>query len=81
MVVVQTYFPDAQYSEGDATREDYSQLLGVRAAAVKDGTPEGRWRLSMQPMKPDPTLVKHPKRLLMSDLTTHLMFYALFDPN
>ena len=34
----------------------------------------------MAPPKPDSTQVQHPKRLLMADLETHLMHYAL-DPN
>ena len=39
MVVVETYFPDAQYDNLDATREDYSQMLGARAATAPDGVP------------------------------------------
>jgi hypothetical protein len=31
----------------------------------------------MKPPKPNAEQVKHPKRLLMADLVTHLMFYAL----
>ena len=79
MVVVQVYFPDAQYSS-TSKAESYSQLLGVKAAAVTQGTPAGRWRLGMAPPKPDTAQLQHPRRLLMADLETHLMHYAL-DPN
>ena len=48
MVVVQVYFSDAQYS-ATSKAESYSQLLGVKAAAVTQGTPAGRWRLGMVP--------------------------------
>ena len=54
MVVVQVYFPDAHYSI-TSTAESYSQLLGVKAAAVTQGTPAGRWRLGTAPPKPDST--------------------------
>ena len=76
MVVMQVYFPDAQYN---STREaeSYSQLLGAKAAMVMKGTPAGRWRLGMAPPKPDS---QHPRRLLMENLETHLIHYAL-DPN
>ena len=79
MVVVQVYFPDAQYSS-TSNAESYSQLLGVKAAAVTQGTPAGRWRLGMAPPKPDTAQLQHPRLLLMADLETHLMHYAL-DPN
>ena len=54
VVVVQVYFPDAQCSI-TSNAESYSQLLGVKAAAVTQGTPAGRWRLEMAPSKPDLT--------------------------
>ena len=79
MVVVQVYFPDAQYSS-TSKAESYSQLLGAKAAVVTQGTPAGRWRLGMAPPKPDSAQLQHPRRLLMADLETHLMHYAL-DPN
>ena len=78
-MVVQVYFPDARY-DATSKAESYSQLLGVKAAAVTQGTPAGRWRLGMAPPKPDSTQVQHSKRLLMADRETHLMHYAL-DPN
>ena len=52
MVVVQVYFPDAQYSS-TSKAESYSQLLGAKAAVVTQGTPAGRCRLGMAPPKPD----------------------------
>ena len=48
---------------------------------VTNGTPAGgRRRLGMAPPKPDSAQLQHPRRLLMADLETHLMHYAL-DPN
>ena len=47
---------------------------------VTKGTPAGKWRLRMAPPKPDSAQLQHPRRLLMADLETHLMHYAL-DPN
>ena len=39
---IQVYFPDVQYDEGNEGCENYSHLLGSRAAkAVTVGTPEG----------------------------------------
>ena len=72
----QVYFPDAQYSS-TSNAESYSQLLGAKAAAVTQGTPAGRWCLGMAPPKPDSAQLQHPRRLLMADLETHLMHYAL----
>ena len=79
MVVVQVYFPGAQYNS-TSKAESYSQLLGAKAAVVTQETPAGRWRLGMAPPKPDSAQLQHPRRLLMADLETHLMHYAL-DPN
>ena len=79
MVVVQVYFPDAHYSS-TSKAESYSQLLGAKAAVVTQGTPAGKWRLGMAPSKPDSAQLQHLRRLLMADLETHLMHYAL-DPN
>ena len=58
----------------------YGEVLGAKAAAVTQGTPAGRWRLEMAPPKPDSAQLQHPRQLLMADLETHLMHYAL-DPN
>jgi hypothetical protein len=80
VVVVQAYFPDAEFDPDDAGCQNYSQLLGWRASKVIEGTPAGRWRLRMPPPKPTADEVRHPKRLLMADLETHLMLYAL-NPN
>ena len=52
MVVVQVYFPVAQYST-TSKAESYSQALGVKSAAVTQETPAGRWRLGMAPPKFD----------------------------
>jgi hypothetical protein len=37
IAVVETHFPDATYEASDAAREDYSQMLGARAAAAPPG--------------------------------------------
>ena len=63
MVVVQVYFPDAQYNS-TSNAESYSQLLEAKAAVVTQGTPAGRWRLGMAPPKPDSAQLQHPRRLL-----------------
>ena len=44
MVVIETYFPDVTYETNDATREDYSQTLGARAAAALPGASVTRWK-------------------------------------
>ena len=80
MVVVLAYFPDAEFDPDDAACQNYSRLLGWRASKVTEGTPVGRWRLRMPPPKPTADEVRHPKRLRMADLETHLMFCAL-NPN
>ena len=80
VVVVQAYSPGAEFNPEDAVCQNYSQLLGLRASKVTEGTPVDRWRLKMPPSKPTADAVRHSKRLLMTDLETHLMFYAL-NPN
>ena len=76
MVVVETYFPDATYESDNATREDYSQTLGARAAAALPGVSATRWKRGAAPPKPTLVQTKRPKRLLIDDLTMHLRPYA-----
>ena len=77
MVVIETYFPGAHYEANDAAREDYSQMLGARAAAAPPGVPVTRWkRYAKKPPKPTLAQTKRPKRLLINDLTIHLRPYA-----
>ena len=78
-MVVQVYFPYAQYNS-TSKAESYSQLLGAKAAVGTHGTPAGRWQLGMAPPKPNSAQFQHPRRLLMADLEAHLVHYAL-DPN
>ena len=42
--MVEASFPDATYESGNATREDYSQTLGARAAAALPGASVARWK-------------------------------------
>ena len=76
MVVIETYFPDATYESDNATREDYSQTLGARAAAAPPGASATRWKRDATPPKPTLVQTKRPKRLLIDDLTMHLRPYA-----
>ena len=76
MVVVVVYAPDAQYDILNEERGDYSQRLGQRAATVADGTTAGKWKPGKAMPKPTAEQVKHPKRLLFSDLKLQLWHYA-----
>ena len=80
MVVIEAYFPGATYEANDATREDYSQTLGSRAAAALPGASLTRWMRGAKPPKPTLVQTKRPKRLLIDDLTMHLRPYA-YDAN
>ena len=76
MIVVETYFSDATYKSDNATRENYSQTLGARAAAALPGASATRWKRGAAPPKPTLVQTKRPKRLLIDDLTMHLRPYA-----
>ena len=76
MVVVVLYAPDAQYDALNKERGDYSQRLGQRAATIVEGTAAAKWK-SGEPMpRPTAEQLKHPKRLLFSDLKLQLWHYA-----
>ena len=76
MVVVVVYAPDAQYDILNEERGDYSQRLGQRAAVIADGTAAVKWRPGKPMPKPTAEQVKHPKRLLFSDLKLQLWHHA-----
>ena len=57
-------------------REDYSQMLGARAAAAPPGDSATRWKRGAKPPKPKLVQTKRPKRLLIDDLTMHLRPYV-----
>ena len=76
MVVIETCFPDAAYETNDATRGDYSQTLGARAAAALPGASATWWKRGAKPPKPTLVHTNRPKRLLIDDLTMHLRPYA-----
>ena len=70
--MIETYFLDATYESDNATREDYSQTLGARAAAALPGASATRWKRGAAPPKPALVQTKRPKRLLIDNLTMHL---------
>ena len=76
LVVVVIYAPDASYNAADTERGDYSQRLGERAAALRSGTSASKWKPGLSMPCPTEEQVKHPKRLLFSDLALHLWHYA-----
>ena len=77
MVVVVVYAPDAQYDASiEEERGDYSQRLGQRAATIVKGTTAARWKPGKPMPKPTTQQLKHPKRLLFSDLKLQLWHYA-----
>ena len=72
------YVPDSTYDEGDAACGNYSQRLGGREAAVGTGVTAAQWKPGAAMPVPTQEQVKHPKRLLMSDLELlHLRHAAL----
>ena len=68
MVVVVVYAPDAQYDVLNEERGDYSQRLGQRAAALVKRTMAAKWNPGKPMPRPTADRLKHPKRLLFSDL-------------
>ena len=76
MVVVVVYAPDAQYDILNEERGDYSQRLGQRAATLVGGTAAAKWKPGQPMPRPTTDQLKHPKRLLFSDLKLHLWHHA-----
>ena len=76
MVVVVVYAPDAQYDVLNEERGDYSQRLGQRAATIVEGTAAAKWKPGKPMPRPTAEQLKHPKRLLFSDLKLQLWHYA-----
>ena len=68
MVVVVVYAPDAQYDALNKERGDNSQRLGQRAATIVEGTVAAKWKPGKPMPRPTAEQLKHPKRLLFSDL-------------
>ena len=54
----------------------YSQRLGQRAATVVEGTAVVKWKPGKPMPGPTAEQLKHPKRLLFSDLKLQLWHYA-----
>ena len=75
-MVVQAHFPDSEYVKTEKRCGKYSFELGALAEAAPSGTPRSSWKPGKVPPKPPHALVRHPKRLLMDDITMHLAHYA-----
>ena len=76
LVVVQAYFPDSEYVKTEKRCGNYSFELGALAEAAPSGTSRSSWKPGKVPPKPPHALIRHPKRLLMDDITMHLAHYA-----
>ena len=76
LVVVQAYFPDSEYVKTEKRCGNYSFELGVLAEKAPSGVSRSSWKPGKVPPKPPHALVRHPKRLLMDDVTMHLSHYA-----
>ena len=72
MVVVVVYAPDAQYDVPNEERVDHSKRLGQRAATIVEGTAAAKWKPGKSMPRPTAEQLKHPKRLLFSDLKLQL---------
>ena len=75
-MVVQAHCPDSKYVKTEKRCGNYSFELGALAATVPSGTSRSSWKPGKVPPKPPHALVRHPKRLLMDDITMHLAHYA-----
>ena len=76
LVVVQAYSPDSEYVKTEKRCGNYSFELGVLAASTPTGSSRSNWKPGKVPPTPAHALVRHPKRLLMDDITIHLAHYA-----
>jgi hypothetical protein len=76
LVVVQAYFPDSEYVKTEKRCGNYSFELGVLAEKAPPGVSRSSWKPGKVPPKPPHALIRHPKRLLMDDVTMHLAHYA-----
>jgi hypothetical protein len=74
--VVQAYFPESEYVKTEKRCANYSFELGEKAASAPKGSSRSSWKPGMVPPKPAHSLVRHPRRLLMDDITMHLARYA-----
>ena len=75
-MVVQAYFPDSEYVKTDKRCGNYSFELGALAEAAPTGVSRSSWKPGKVAPKPPHALIRHPKRLLMDDITMHLAHYA-----
>ena len=75
LVVVQAHFPDSEYVKTEKRCGNYSFGLGEKAASAPKGSSRNSWKPGLVPPKPAHSAVRHPKRLLMDDLTMHLARY------
>ena len=75
-MVVQAHCPDSKYVKTEKRCGNYSFELGALAATVPSGTSRSSWKPGKVPPKPPHALVRHPKRLLIDDITMHLAHYA-----
>ena len=76
LVVVQAYFPDSEYVKTEKRCGNYSFELGALAEKAPAGTSRSSWKPGKVPPKPPHASIRHPKRLLMDDITMHLAHYA-----
>ena len=74
--MVQAYFPDSEYVKTEKRCGNYSFELGALAEKAPSGTSRSSWKPGKVPPKPPHALIRHPKRLLMDDITMHLAHYA-----
>ena len=74
--VVVVYAPDAQYDVLNEERGGYSQRLGQRASAIVEGRTAAKWKPGKPMPRPTADQLKHPKRLLFSDLKLQLLHCA-----
>ena len=75
-MVVQAHFPDSEYVKTEKRCGNYSFELGALAASAPSGSSRISWKPGKVPPKPAHALIRHPKRLLMDDITMHLAHYA-----
>ena len=76
LVVVQAYFPDSECVKTKKRCGNNSFELGGMAEKAPKGSSRSSWKPGPVPPKPALSLVRHPKRLLMDDLTMHPARYA-----
>ena len=67
------HFPDSEYVKTKKRCGNYSFERGEKAVSAPKGSySRSSWKPGLVPPKPAHSLVRHPKRLLIDDLTMHL---------